>query len=53
MLVAAAGDQSERAASHVVLHHRYLHGLILPRQLDPSHRRHVIRRLSQAGTRRR
>jgi len=47
------GDTRQRPATHAVLHHRHLHGLVLLGQPHPGHRRHVVRRLSETGSRRR
>jgi len=44
------GADGERFNSHNLLHHRHLHGLLLPRQPHTRHRRHVVRRLPETGT---
>ena len=35
--------------AHPLLHLQHLLGLVLPHQLDPRHRRHVLRRVATAG----
>ena len=40
-----------RPDAHPLLHLQHLLGLVLPHQLDPRHRRHVLRRVATAGRR--
>lgn len=38
-----------RALAHALLHRHHLPRLLLPRQLDPRYRRHVVRRTAEEG----
>jgi len=42
VMLMCEGDTRQRSTTHAVLHHRNLHGLVLPCQPHPRHRRHVV-----------
>lgn len=44
-----AGPAVGRALAHAVLHRHHLPGLLLPSELDPRYRRHVVRRVAEEG----
>jgi len=47
IIMLAVDDQDERSVSSVLLRDRHLHGILLPRERDPRHRRHGVRRLQE------